>query len=754
MRKDHIKQLPVGQMPTNYERNSNVVTISIPIFYSEKGLNANFDDSKQFDPDMFQDVVVKGAIWTAVSILTNTDLGERGVPIVFHVEDKVHQLVAPIFQAAGVPEDWVHATSYPETNHKLKHARTGKKLAIVNDEAIDTSIVMLWDSDAFVYRASGNPVLAWYDTISQKLEDVPMVSFYSEDNGGDLSFANWQLRSAGLPEMPDTASRIEIADGLQAAYHARGLPKPDKEHRYGATIFSLPRKHPLFEYLKTNYEQLTQGCSDEGIISAWLNVNESKVVAFEDLFVPILKTDEALSDHREDCIAHPVGYDTKQYQNRFTQCIDGRNRYTIKPRGKRLRFHIMSVPHNPSHKDFSHCAFAQKARKLAWMLDYVGHEVYHYGNELSDVRCTEHVSVTTEDDLTEAYSDFRDQSDFYKFAEDDYAYKMFAMRAEHEIRKRAMDGDFICYVFAPYQKRLYHQLQDLPVHHVESGIGYYQSYMKYKVFESPGLRAYHYGVFGNNNDRYWQLSEEERKQYAFDSNTHIPYAEPPFWDAVIPNSFDVEDFDFRLKKEDYFLYLGRINRFKGIEEAMRIAHACGKTLIVAGQGDFEREFGFKPWNNVELVGNVGVEQRRDLISKALALFCMSRYWEPFGGVHVEAMLSGTPPIASDFGGFVHTVRSGYNGYRVGLNIYEQGLWAAQNLDKLDPYNIRDFGLRFSNEQIALRYDEYFSSLAKMIENNNSPYWIENPERAELDWLDYDRKVEWPKAWITPVDIDA
>ena len=72
---------------------------------------------------------------------------------------------------------------------------------------------------------------------------------------------------------------------------------------------------------------------------------------------------------------------------------------------ERLTFHVFSVPHNPTHSDFSCCAFAQKARKLCWMLKSVGNKVYHYGNELSidtehiekGVICDEHINVTTEE---------------------------------------------------------------------------------------------------------------------------------------------------------------------------------------------------------------------------------------------------------------------------------------------------------------------------------------------------------------------
>ena len=173
--------------------------------------------------------------------------------------------------------------------------------------------------------------------------------------------------------------------------------------------------------------------------------------------------------------------------------------------------------------------------------------------------------------------------------------------------------DFICYVFATYMKPLYESLQDLPVHHVESGIGYYYAYMPYKVFESAAARDFTYGVFQRNYDDYEKMSAEDKKQVNMHATIH--YSFPQWQDGIVPNSFDVEDFRFETEKDDYFLYVGRIIRHKGVEEAMRIADACGKKLLIAGQGDFEKEFGFKPWDNVEVLGPVGVEGAKGINGK-------------------------------------------------------------------------------------------------------------------------------------------
>ena len=161
---------------------------------------------------------------------------------------------------------------------------------------------------------------------------------------------------------------------------------------------------------------------------------------------------------------------------------------------------------------------------------------------------------------------------------------------------------------------------------------------------------FNYGIYEQRYQSVRHITDEEEKK-RIDWNTHVHHSWMQWQDTVIPNSFDLDDFDFRVEKEDYLFYMGRIMPGKGVEEAMRIADATGRKLLVAGQGDFEARMGFKPWDCVELLGVIDVEERRELLSKAYALLCPSKYPEPFGGVFAEAMLSGTVPSCDSDGCF-------------------------------------------------------------------------------------------------------
>ena len=62
---------------------------------------------------------------------------------------------------------------------------------------------------------------------------------------------------------------------------------------------------------------------------------------------------------------------------------------------KVYRFHMLGLVHLPCSKAYLSCAFTQKNHKLARMLLSLGHEVFYYGAEGSDVPCTKFFETHT-----------------------------------------------------------------------------------------------------------------------------------------------------------------------------------------------------------------------------------------------------------------------------------------------------------------------------------------------------------------------
>jgi glycosyltransferase involved in cell wall biosynthesis len=173
---------------------------------------------------------------------------------------------------------------------------------------------------------------------------------------------------------------------------------------------------------------------------------------------------------------------------------------------------------------------------------------------------------------------------------------------------------------------------------------------------------------------------------------------------VIPNYFDPADFTFQSEKENYFLYLGRVYSGKGVDIAIQATERAGVKLVIAGQ----KEEGYKLPPHVEYVGYADTETRRRLMANAKASFLPSQYVEPFGGVQIENLLSGTPTITTDWGSFSENNLHGVTGYR--CRTMGDFVDAIKNIDRIRPENCQAFGLNFTLDRVAPMYEKYFSDV--------------------------------------------
>lgn len=424
------------------------------------------------------------------------------------------------------------------------------------------------------------------------------------------------------------------------------------------------------------------------------------------------------------------------------------------PNENPLTCHVMCIPNAPSNSYYTLSHWAQKTRNLCWMLKSTGHKVYYYGFDSCDVPCDEKIIVLDEDSLMEAYPKCR--SDFGHIdvnVEPEnpegiaYLEQRWTLETGYQLKKRYKPNDYFFWMLPmSSQRHLYRQLKALPVQHVEPGIGYIGACLPYKVFQSSFIRDFHYGGYHHNlkwRDLLEPVSEQIRLGEPHSLHTCVDWEAPLLYDTVIPNAYDRSLFDFRIEKEDYLLCLSRVLRGKGIPEAVEIAERTGMKLIIAGPGDFRQTVGKSPSQNIEVLGAVGIEERRDLLSRARAVLSLSYVHETFGGAAIEAMLSGTPPIVANSGGFLDTVRSGYNGYRVDFDNILAGVRAVENIDKIDPYVLRESGLRLSREQMALRHNAYLQRIDCRLKDKESEIPILPDWEAE--------KIEWPDGWMVPVD---
>lgn len=367
--------------------------------------------------------------------------------------------------------------------------------------------------------------------------------------------------------------------------------------------------------------------------------------------------------------------------------------------------HVPGLPHTITNKDFLSCAYTQKVLKLCAMMKGLGYEVYHYGCEGSEVECTEDVSVVTNEYREKFYPPLSMTKQFTFNIDDEY-HHTFRRNVADEIRRRKGERNLLLCAWGFGHKEIADLLGDEALA-VESGIGYTDTFSKYRVFESYTWMHWVYGK-GVQHDGSW-------------------------YDAVIPNYFEPGDFEFREEKEDWLLYLGRIIKRKGVELASDLAHRTGHKLVIAGQGTLKNDAEYidLKGDHIDFVGYADVAKRKDLMSRAKACIMPTYYVEPFGGVAIEAMLSGTPVISTDWGVFSEHTLHGLTGYR--CRTMEQFEWAVNHIDRISPASCRQWAIdNYSMDRVAKMYDEYFSMLSDLWRGG----WYEpRPDRQDLDWLE-------------------
>lgn len=363
-----------------------------------------------------------------------------------------------------------------------------------------------------------------------------------------------------------------------------------------------------------------------------------------------------------------------------------------------MRFHYPGMSFTQTTREYSACAFTTKIRLLCKMLTEMGHTVYHYGTEGSDPICTENVTVLSLEDMYKTHPKDKWRKAGFNTTIDNEAFQIFKWNTVAEISKRYEPRDFILCPLGAFHMGIAAEFKDAIV--VEPGIGYPNSFAEHRVWESYAWMHFNYGL--------------EKRVCA-----------PKHYDAAIPNYFDLNDYTFRPDKEDYFFWIGRPTPLKGLHVAADVCKEIGAKLYAAGQG--------KPpaGLDVEHIGVVSIEERDRWMGGAKGLFCPTLYIEPFGCIAVEAMLCGTPVISTDFGAFPETVIHGKTGFR--CRTHEQFVWAAKNIDKIDPKDCRYHAAQnYSLEKIGPMYDEYFTTLRALYTPEG--WYSKRENRTELDWL--------------------
>lgn len=185
--------------------------------------------------------------------------------------------------------------------------------------------------------------------------------------------------------------------------------------------------------------------------------------------------------------------------------------------------------------------------------------------------------------------------------------------------------------------------------------------------------------------------------------------------GVIHHGIDVGAVPVGRGDGGYACFLGRMSPEKGPREAVLVARAAGVPLRMAAKlrEPVEREYfeaEVRPLlgTDVEYVGELGWDEKMELLGSAFALLNPLQWAEPFGLVMIEALAAGTPVVTTPVGSAPEIVHEGVTGYlRTGRAPLTAALLAAGDLDRgaCRARAVRRFGTeRMVGEHVRL-YEE-------------------------------------------------
>lgn len=333
------------------------------------------------------------------------------------------------------------------------------------------------------------------------------------------------------------------------------------------------------------------------------------------------------------------------------------------------------------------------AQQIAEGMQALGHEVTFFGPEGTKLA----VANIQTGGLSPRVKD-KDEMD--QFLHDSDLFKKYLGPLDDAILvkdmlKRASNGEFDCLMF----------------HHFESALGYAAEY--------PNVPVVHILHDFIDADRKAVIARHATPNQHFISISNNQRANAPDINylATVYNGIDIEQFEYNPQPSDYLFFSGRITQSKGVAQAIEVAKATKRMLLIAGSlvkadyGYFDEYIRPHLDDQILYLGMLEKEQLVKYYQRAAALLVPIQWEEPFGLTMVEANACGTPVIALKRGAVPEVIQDSYNGF-VATSTAEMIL-AVKQLHTIKRKNCRDYAAKnFTVEKMCKNYEKALQSLVK------------------------------------------
>jgi len=263
-------------------------------------------------------------------------------------------------------------------------------------------------------------------------------------------------------------------------------------------------------------------------------------------------------------------------------------------------------------------------------------------------------------------------------------------------------------------------LKNFDIIHCHTGI---KTFFFLNFIKIPVIFTFHNPIQIKKNTPLFEVAKryKEKINAVFLSKAHKKFCQFSFKrNFVIYNGIDINLFSFSKKPKDYFLWIGRVEPYKGIENAIYVAKKTKIKLLLVGKIDPERKKYFeekiKPNLNekIQYLGEISQKKLVKIYQGAIATLYPIEWQEPFGLVMVESMACGTPVITFNLGSTKEIIKHQKTGFVVsflnkkGEKNFEGLIEAIERIGEIKRENCRQWVEKnFSIEKMVKNYEKVY-----------------------------------------------